>query len=59
MQISKISAFVLLAASLMTAGKLFAADTTAAPLRKTAIIVENRAGAQFNDKVAVDRKSVV
>ena len=44
----------LLAAGLMAAGSLFAADTTpAAPLRKVAIIVENRAGAQLNDKVAV------
>jgi hypothetical protein len=44
----------LLAASLLAAGSLFAADTTpAAPLRKVAIIVENRAGAQLNDKVAV------
>ena len=42
----------LLAAGLLAAGSLFAADaTTAAPLRKVAIIVENRAGAQFNDKV--------
>ena len=39
---------------MLTAGSLFAADTTtAAPLRKVAIIVENRAGAQLNDKVAV------
>jgi hypothetical protein len=38
---------------LLTAGNLFAADTNAAPLRKVAIIVENHAGAQFNDKVAV------
>jgi hypothetical protein len=43
----------LLAAGLLTAGNLFAADTSAAPLRKVAIIVENHAGAQFNDKVAV------
>jgi len=44
----------LLATSLLTAGNLFAADTTTAPpLRKVAIIVENHAGAQFNDKVAV------
>jgi hypothetical protein len=44
----------LLAAGLLAAGSLFAADTTpAAPLRKVAIIVENRAGAQLNDKVAV------
>ncbi len=42
---------------LMAAGRLFAADTTgsttAQPLRKTAIIVENRAGAAFDDKVSV------
>jgi len=44
----------LLAAGLLTAGSLSAADaTTVAPLRKVAIIVENRAGAQLNDKVAV------
>jgi len=44
----------LLAVGLLTVGPLFAADTpAAAPLRKVAIIVENRAGAQFNDKVAV------
>jgi hypothetical protein len=44
----------LLAAGLLTAGSLFAAEaTTAAPQRKVAIIVENRAGAQLNDKVAV------
>ncbi len=44
----------LLAAGLLAAGSLFAADATpAAPLRKVAIIVENRAGAQLNDKVAV------
>ena len=42
-----------LAAGLLAAGNLFAADTNAGPLRKVAIIVENRAGAQFNDKVAV------
>jgi hypothetical protein len=43
-----------LAVGLLTSGNLFAADTTnAAPLRKVAIIVENHAGAQFNDKVAV------
>ena len=40
-------------AGLLAAGNLFAADATNAPLRKVAIIVENRAGAQFNDKVAV------
>jgi hypothetical protein len=45
---------ILLAAGLLTAGQLLAADgTAAAPLRKIAIIVENRAGAQFNDKVPV------
>jgi hypothetical protein len=44
----------LLAAGLLSAGNLFAADTNnSAPLRKVAIIVENHAGAQFNDKVAV------
>ena len=44
----------LLAAGLLTAGSLFAADAPAtAPLRKVAIIVENRAGAQLNEKVAV------
>jgi PEGA domain len=32
---------------------LFAADANGEPLRKTAIIVENRAGEQFNDKVSV------
>jgi hypothetical protein len=43
-----------LAAGLLTAGNLFAADTTNdMALRKVAIIVENRAGAQFNDKVTV------
>ena len=42
-----------LAAGFLAAGNLFAADTNAAPLRKVAIIVENHAGAQFNDKVAV------
>ena len=45
---------LLLAVGLLTVGQLFAADETpAAPLRKIAIIVENRAGAQFNDKVPV------
>ena len=49
----------LLAAGLLTAGQLFAADApTAAPLRKVAIIVENRAGAQLNDKVARARRFV-
>ena len=44
----------LLAAGLLAAESLFAADaTTAAPQRKVAIIVENRAGAQLNDKIAV------
>lgn len=45
---------LLLAAGLLTAAQSFAADApTNAPLRKIAIIVENRAGAQFNDKVPV------
>jgi hypothetical protein len=44
---------LLLAAGLLTAGNSFADDATNAPLRKVAIIVENYAGAQFNDKVAV------
>jgi hypothetical protein len=44
----------IVAAGLLATGSLFAADaTTAAPQRKVAIIVENRAGAQLNDKVAV------
>jgi hypothetical protein len=44
----------LLAAGLLAAGASLAADTTtAAPQRKVAIIVENRAGAQLNEKVAV------
>jgi hypothetical protein len=46
----------LLAAGLLAAGSLSldAADApAAAPLRKVAIIVENRAGAQLNDKVLV------
>ena len=44
----------LLAAGLLTTGNLFAADmTNEVALHKVAIIVENRAGAQFNDKVAV------
>jgi len=44
----------ILAAGLLAAGTLFAADApTAPPQRKVAIIVENRAGAQLNDKVAV------
>jgi len=41
------------AAGLLLAGNLFAADTNNATLRKVAIIVENHAGAQFNDKVTV------
>jgi hypothetical protein len=48
---------LLLAAGFLAAGQLFAADpagsTSAPPLRKVAIIVENRAGAQLNDKVSV------
>lgn len=45
---------LLLAGSLAATGVSLAADATAAaPLRKVAIIVENHAGAQFNDKVAV------
>jgi hypothetical protein len=48
---------LLMAAGLTAAGQLFAADTAdsaaAPPLRKTAIIVENHAGAQFDDKIAV------
>jgi hypothetical protein len=44
----------LLAAGLLAAGSLYAADVPAAtPLRKVAIIVENRADAQLNEKVAV------
>jgi hypothetical protein len=44
----------LLASGLLASGSLFAADAPApAPLRKVAIIVENRAGAQLNDKVLV------
>jgi hypothetical protein len=42
-----------LAAALFAAENTFAADPAAAPQRKVAIIVENRAGAQFNDKVPV------
>src|SRR5450631_4327115 len=43
-----------LAGGLLAAGNLFAADTTNdMALPKVAIIVENHAGAQFNDKVAV------
>jgi hypothetical protein len=50
----KIFASFLLAAGLLMAGEIFAADEmSGAPLRKIAIIVENRAGAQFNDKVPV------
>jgi hypothetical protein len=46
---------LLLAVSLVFAGNvnLFAQANTNSALRKIAIIVENRAGAQFNDKVAV------
>lgn len=47
-----ITALLLVAVSVISTGQLFAADTNA-PLRKTAIIVENRAGEQFNDKVSV------
>ena len=43
----------ILVAGWLTAGNLFADDVTNASLRKVAIIVENHAGAQFNDKVAV------
>ena len=44
----------LMIAGWLAAGPLLAAETTApAPIRKVAIVVENRAGAQFNDKVAV------
>ncbi|MFZ0829158.1 MAG: PEGA domain-containing protein [Verrucomicrobiia bacterium] len=44
----------LLATGLLAAAPLFAADTPAAsPSRKVAIIVENRAGAQLNDKIPV------
>jgi hypothetical protein len=43
----------LLAVGLLTAGNLFADAPTNAPLRTVAIVVENRAGAQFNDKVTV------
>jgi hypothetical protein len=50
----RISFLPLLAAGLLAAGSLFAADAeNAPPLRKVAIIVENHAGAQFNDKVPV------
>lgn len=41
-----------LAVALLATGTVFAADT-AAPQRKVAIIVENRADASLNDKVAV------
>ena len=47
---------LLMAAGMTAAGQLFAADATdsgASPLRKTAIIVENHAGAQFDDKIPV------
>ena len=47
----------LLAASLLAAGPLFAADPVAnsvsPPLRKIAIIVQNRGSAALNDKVPV------
>jgi len=44
----------LLATGLLASGPSFAADAPAStPLRKVAIIVENRAGAQLNDKVLV------
>lgn len=50
----KMFSALLLAAGWLAAGKISAADeTAAAPPRKIAIIVENRAGAQFNDKVPV------
>ncbi len=42
-----------LIAGWLTAGSLFAAEPETVPLRKVAIIVENHAGSQFNDKVAV------
>src|SRR5213082_2970635 len=45
-------AVLLVAASLVPTAKSFAADNPP-PQRKTAIIVENRAGEQFNDKVSV------
>jgi hypothetical protein len=48
----KFSAF-LIAALFLAAANLFADDTTNAPLRKIAIIVENRAEAKFNDAVPV------
>lgn len=48
---------LLTAGGLIAAGQLLAANTAsstaASPLRKTAIIVENRAGAAFDDKVSV------
>lgn len=47
-----ITALLLAAVTVTSIGQLFAADTSAL-LRKTAIIVENRAGEQFNDKVSV------
>lgn len=49
----RIFAVLFLAVGLITADKSFAADTNAPAARKTAIIVENRAGTQFNDKVSV------
>src|SRR5438105_11264990 len=45
-------AALLAVASLVSTTTSFAADTPP-PQRKTAIIVENRAGEQFNDKVSV------
>jgi hypothetical protein len=51
------SSHLLLAASFLTAGQLFAADPVATsaspPLRKIAIIVQNRGSAALNDKVPV------
>ena len=48
-----VAPFLLVLGSLAS-GPLFAADAPAStPLRKVAIIVENRAGAQLNDKVPV------
>ncbi|HTY86820.1 MAG TPA: PEGA domain-containing protein [Candidatus Acidoferrum sp.] len=49
----RLSSLFLLAAGLLAAGSSSAADTATASPRKVAIIVENRAGAQLNDKVAV------
>jgi hypothetical protein len=44
---------LLLAAGFLTAGQLFAQDTTAPSPRKAAIFVENRVGPAMNDKVTV------